>query len=176
MKKYLVVYYSKSGNNRYLATRISKELNCDTEELKPRVNVFFFLMLSTITKISFGNRVIKHKLTDYDNIILCGPIWMGSVITPLRDFLVKHTNSIKALHFVTCCGGGDDMKDNKFGYGTVFPKVEKIIEDSPASTTAFPVSLVSDDDKDDIMGIKLTDENFKGEIKIRLDKFIQGMK
>lgn len=177
MKKHLVVYYSKSGNNRYLAEKISRELKCEIVEIQPRINVFFFLILSLLTKISMGNRLLGHSLNEYESIILCGPIWMGSVIPPLRDFINKNKNNIKLLHFVTCCGSTDSGKEDKFGYATVFPKVKNMIGDDRCGIyEAFPVDLIiHGDNNEDIMKARISDDNFTGELHERFDRFIKNI-
>jgi hypothetical protein len=70
--------------------------------------------------INIGNRNLKTRVEDYDKVILCGPIWMGKLIVPLRNFAVKYGSKVKQLIFVTCCGSTFEGKDQKFGYGLVF--------------------------------------------------------
>ena len=36
----LVVYYSNTGSNKYLAEKIAAVLSCDNEAIKPRLNFF----------------------------------------------------------------------------------------------------------------------------------------
>jgi len=54
MEKAIVIDYSNNGSNRYLAKNIAKNLNCEIEEIKPRLNVHFFLLFG----LSIGNK--KH--------------------------------------------------------------------------------------------------------------------
>ena len=86
IEKAIVIYYSNNGSNRYLAKNIAKNLNCEIEEIKPRLNVHFFLLFG----LSIGNKKLKNNITDYDRIILCGPIWMGKFIAPLKSFVKKY--------------------------------------------------------------------------------------
>ena len=76
-----------------------------------------------------SNRYLAGKIADYDRVILCGPIWMGRLIPPLRTFLLKYKHIIRQLYFVTCCGSSDAKKDEKFGHALVFREVENIMED-----------------------------------------------
>ena len=66
--KKIVYYYSKTGNNKYIANKIAKELNCEIEEIQPRIN----LKLINLS----GIKPLKSNPEDYDLVILCGPIWM----------------------------------------------------------------------------------------------------
>ncbi|MFZ4523156.1 MAG: flavodoxin family protein [Bacteroidales bacterium] len=173
MKKIIVIYYSRKGSNKYLAGKISKTLSCELEEIKPRLNVFLLFLMN----IHLGIRPLKHNVEDYDMVILCGPIWMGKLIPPLRSFINKYINNINQLIFVTCCGSTDSRKDEKFGHGLVFREVVNLLKDRCILCQAFPIGLVLPDDKKDdtdaFMKTHLNDENFKGEIQGRFDKFMK---
>ena len=175
MMKTIVIYYSNKGSNKYLAEKIAKSLTCEIEEIKPRLNVFLFMLMN----IHLGIKPIKTDIKNYDRVILCGPIWMGKLIPPLRSFIKKYSDSINKLVFVTCCGSTYEKKDEKFGHGFVFKKVESLLEDQCILCQAFPINLVLPDDKkedtDAFMKIHLNDENFKGEIQERFNDFIKTL-
>ena len=96
--KTIVVYYSNKGSNKYLAEKISKSLSCELEEIKPRLNIFLLFLMN----IHLGIKPIKTNIKEYDKVVLCGPIWMGKFIPPLRSFIKKYIDSIHKLVFVTC--------------------------------------------------------------------------
>ena len=173
MKKAIVVYYSNKGSNRYLAEKISKGISCDIEEIKPRLNVFLLFLMN----IHLGIRQLKSNINEYEVVILCGPIWMGKFIPPLRSFVKKYFYKINKLIFVTCCGSTDAKKDEKFGHGLVFKEVKNVLNDKCVFCQAFPIVLVLPDDKkedtDAFMKTHLNDDNFKGEIQLIFNNFIQ---
>ena len=173
----LVVYYSNTGNNKYLAERIAKDKNCDLYEISPREKRYFWLIMSSLLKISLGIHSSTKNIKDYDAIILCGPIWMGQFISPLRDFLKKYRNDIKKLYFATCCGSGEDSKDTKFGYSKVFDKIKRLMSEKLAFAEAFSIELVTPEEMkgkgEQTMKLRLSDENFKGEILKKYTKFIE---
>lgn len=175
--KPLVVYYSQKGSNKYLAERLARELQCDVEAIRPRLNVFPLLALFGALKMSPGIAPPRHDPGSYDRIVLCGPIWMGQLISPLRDFLRKYRDSIARLFFATCCGSSDEDKDGTFGYATVFTKVREIMGEKCVACEAFPVGLVlsgDEKDKDDaVMKTRLSDSNFTGEIQRRTRAFVE---
>jgi flavodoxin len=177
--KTLVVYYSNTGSNKYLATKISHALQCDIETIRPRMNVFPLLLLFSALKTGPGIKKLKHNVNDYDRIILCGPIWMGTFVSPLRDFVGKYRHDIKKLCFATCCGSNDAKKDDTFGYATVFPKVKRMLGDTCIHCEAFPIGLVLPDDKQDdgdaVMKTRLSDSLFGGLIEERFTSFIQKL-
>lgn len=171
--KTIVLYYSKNGSNKYLARKIAGHLSCDIEEIKPRLDVFLLYLM----RINLGNRTLKHDIGDYDKVILCGPIWIGKLIPPLRSFLLQYKDRISTLDFVTCCGSSDARKDDKFGHGLVFKEVRHIMQDKCAVCQAFPIDLVLPDykkeDEHSIMNTRLSDETFKGIIQERLDRYLE---
>ncbi len=173
MKKTIVIYYSNNGSNRFLAKKITKNLNCDIEEIKPRLNVHLFLLLG----ISLGNKKVKANLSQYDRIILCGPIWMGKFIAPLKGFVNKYRKTINKLVFISCCGSSFEMKDKKFGHGLVFKEINEMLNEKCVYCEAFPIALVLPEDKREdpttVMKTRLTDDIFKGEILDRFNDFIQ---
>ncbi len=177
MKKTIVVYYSNTGSNKYLAEKIAQSLECDIEAIKPRLTIFPFLLLFSLMKMSMGIKSLKHNLDEYNRIVLCGPIWMGKFISPLRGFINKYHKRIKNLYFISCCGSGDAVKNDKFGHGTVFQLVKDMLGAKCIHCQAFPIGLVLPEDKqkdnDAIMKTRLSDHNFTGDIQKRFDNFIQ---
>jgi menaquinone-dependent protoporphyrinogen IX oxidase len=175
--KTLVLYYSRTGSNKYLAEKIAHTLQGDIEAITPRLNLFPVLLLLSSIKISMGVKALKHRVHDYDAIIVCGPVWMGQLISPLRDVIKKHCTRIKHLYFATCCGSSDSKKDDKFGYSNVFLQVKRLAGDTCVHCEAFPIDLVLPEDKkkddDAVMNTRLSDHNFTGHIQRRLENFIQ---
>lgn len=171
--KTIVYYYSRKGSNRFLAHRIANDLKCEIEEIKPRLN-FHLLMLMGL---NLGNKKLKAKVENYYRVILCGPIWMGKLIVPLKNFVVKNRPKIKELVFVTCCGSSFMDKDNKFGHNLVFNQVRALLSNKCIHCKAFPIGLVVPPEfKEDpaaFMKVHLNHDNFAGEIIPIYNTFIQ---
>lgn len=174
--KSIVAYYSNKGSNRYLANKIAQTMQCDIIEIKPKLNAHLLMLMG----LNFGNRKIKTDLSQYDQVILCGPIWMGKLIVPLKNFIRSNLNSIKQLVFVTCCASSFEAKDKKFGHGFVFKKVEALTGDKCKHCEALPITMVLPEDQKEngelVMKTRLSDENFKGEIQMAFDRFIEKIK
>jgi menaquinone-dependent protoporphyrinogen IX oxidase len=177
VEKTIVLYYSRTGSNKYLAEKISETLTCDLEPIKPRVNIFPLMMLFQKAGLRIGNRRLRHKIIDYDRVILCGPVWMGQFICPLSDFISKYKTQINELYFITCCGTSYQEKNNKFGHEHVFTEVSKQFGNENLHCKAFPIPLVlaNDNIKDSdlIMKTRLSDQNFSGEIESHFNKFMK---
>lgn len=176
--KTLILYYSKSGNNKYLAGKIAESLQADIEPI--RTAPFPIVLLSTWLKFKIRIKPFKNLIEDYDKVIICGPIWMGQLIAPLRDVITKYRSRIKSLYFVICSGSSEKTKDDKFGYEGVFTNVKNIAGDICKHCESFSIGLLLPKDKqedtDAIMKVRLSDDNFSGEIKERFDNFISIFK
>lgn len=174
--KTIVIYYSRKGSNKYLAEKIADDLKCEIEQIRPIMNVFILFLIG----INLGINKIKTKIEEYDRVILCGPIWLGKFIAPLKSFVKKYKKQIKKLVFVTCCGSSYEKKDEKFGHGFVFKEVRELLNGKNIQCYAFPIVLVFPADKKDdgqeFMKTHLNNNNFKGEIKERYDDFIEYLK
>jgi menaquinone-dependent protoporphyrinogen IX oxidase len=170
--KTIVFYYSHKGSNRFLAQKIAGDLKCEIEEIKPRLNVHLFMIMG----LNMGNSKLKTKVEDYDRVILCGPIWMGKLIVPLKNFVVKYRQKIKKLIFVSCCGSSYKDKDNKFGHNLVFNHVKSLLNHKLEHCEAFPIDLFAPaelkEDSSAFMKLHLNNESFKGEIIPVYDAFI----
>jgi menaquinone-dependent protoporphyrinogen IX oxidase len=40
---------------------------------------------------------MKYNISEYETVILCGPIWLGRLIPPLRNFLLRYGDCIQKL-------------------------------------------------------------------------------
>ena len=174
--KTIIYYYSHKGSNRYLAHKIASDLNCEIEEIKPRLNAH----LPMIMGLNLGNRKLKANAENYDKVILCGPIYMGKLIVPLKNFIIKNSPKIGTLVFVTCCGSSFKDKDNKFGHNLVFKQVKSLLNEKCVHCEAFPIDLVAPaelkEDSAAFMKVHMNSENFKGEIVEIYDAFIEKIK
>jgi flavodoxin len=180
MKTTLVAYYSRTGSNQYLAQKVADALHCDIAPIRPRPGAFFWLIIMSWFNLGARPGLTKETLAQYDRIIICGPIWMGTLVAPLRGLLQQLKNSHQEICHITCCGSKDEKKDDTFGYGTVFPKVKKIVGERLILSEAFPIVLVlpenQREDDELIMNTRLSDENFHGEIQDRLDRFVNQLR
>jgi len=104
--KSLVVYYSRTGNTKFVAEEIAAELGADIEEivdLKSREGRLGWLSAS---RDGTGNRQTniaetKRNPADYDLIVIGTPVWAWSPSSAIRTYFAKHDLSGKnvALFF-----------------------------------------------------------------------------
>jgi flavodoxin len=174
--KTLVAYYSHSGNNKYLPEKTAKDLGADLCPIIPKSPGHIGLLFKSFLNLNIGIHDIQYNIADYHAVILCGPIWMGKVIAPLRTFLKMFQESISKLYFVSCCGSGESNKDGNFGYVPVFAKVKELMQDRLIATQAFSIELITPPElkgnDEAIMKLRLADSNFTGEIATMYAGFI----
>ena len=107
MMKILVAYYSRTNVTKKIAEEITKELNCDIEEIKPKVNYD-----GKIGYIRGGKDAIKAKIielealnynpADYDMVYLGVPVWAGKSANPMISYIKENENSFNEVILYNC--------------------------------------------------------------------------
>ena len=129
----LVVYYSRTGNAKFVAEKIAAELKADTEEvidLKNRRGWFGFIRggydatRNKETKIEKTQKLPK----DYDLIVVGTPVWNSRVTPAIRTYLKGQDFSGKKVSiFSTNEGRGTDktfsMMKSLIQHGTVVGEI-----------------------------------------------------
>ena len=100
--KSLVVYYSRTGNAKFIAETIAAGLGADLEEvidLKSRQGRLSFLSAGKDATQGKETEIAQTKRTptDYDLIIIGQPIWAGSPTPAIRTYLNKNDFSGKKV-------------------------------------------------------------------------------
>lgn len=154
--KFLVVYYSRSGNNKALANTIAKSLSADIDEIvdkKKRSGKLGWLragrdaQAENLTDIS-----VEKSPQDYDVIILGSPIWASKPTPAIRKYLAQQDLKNKKVAFFICSGGD--------GYTQVFPLLKQLAPDSEHVST-----------------LGITEKQFKeGTYEPELNAFIESLK
>jgi flavodoxin len=112
--KSLVVYYSRSGNTRFVAEKIAQEMNGDIEEIidkKRRKGPLGFVIggfdatRGKVTEIE----EIKKSPRDYDLLIVGTPMWNKRITPAVRTYLENNNVSEKKVAiFCTSQGSKSD--------------------------------------------------------------------
>jgi flavodoxin len=103
---HLVVYYSRTGNNRTLAEKIAEALTADIDEIidkKNRKGRLNWLLAGRDSRArKFTKIEYKKNPQDYNTIIVGAPIWAGNPIPPLRTYLQEIDLKGKRVAFFIC--------------------------------------------------------------------------
>ena len=108
--KVLIVYFSRTGRTKILARELSHKLGCAIEEVKTpkRYSGFFgyqFALLQATFKVLPEIAPLQSNLANYDLIIMGGPVWGGSICSPLRTFIESYKHEFKNVAFMATQSG-----------------------------------------------------------------------
>ena len=124
--KTLVVYYSKTGNTKYVAQKIAEQLKAELSEITDKQN-----RKGKLNFLKSGYESIKEKLTeievskkidDYDFVIIGSPVWAGKIPPAIRTFLVKNDFGRKKIAFFVTVGGDKPQKALNAMKGIISPQ------------------------------------------------------
>ncbi|MCM8822340.1 MAG: hypothetical protein NC831_05950 [Candidatus Omnitrophica bacterium] len=109
-KKFLVVYYSRTGTTKKIAKEIAEFLSCDFEEIfdkKDRSGIKGFMaggrdaMRRELTEI---NEIQKDPM-NYDIVIIGTPVWAANMAPAIRTYIARNKEKIKNVAFFCTTGG-----------------------------------------------------------------------
>ena len=111
--KTLIVYFSLSGNTKWLAEQIREEMpDADLHEIrlfhKPLKSKFWQNFIYGFNMIFNKDMPIETNpvnLNKYDNVIIGSPVWIGKTPPPIRQFLRENNLSKKKVAAFATCGG-----------------------------------------------------------------------
>jgi flavodoxin len=125
----LVVFYSRTGNSKFVAEQVVSELSADTEEvvdLKNRRGWFGFIRAGY--DATRGKETIIEKTQkapkDYDLIVVGTPVWNSRLTPAIRTYLKENDLSQKRIAlFSTNEGRGSEktlaMMKSLIPYGDI---------------------------------------------------------
>jgi flavodoxin len=108
--KSLVVYYTRTGNARFVAETIAAEIGADVEEvidLKKRTGALGFLSGGSDARRGKETAIAPTKKSpaEYDLVIIGTPVWAGRPTPAILTYLKKHDFSDKKVAFFFTQGG-----------------------------------------------------------------------
>ena len=141
--KPIVVYYSRTGTTKKLAEAMAQALGCDIEELvdtQKRSGMSGWLrcgrqaMNESLTTLE----PLKKDISQYDMVIIGGPVWASKISVPVRAFLAQNKDKLKDVSFFFTSGNGDHGPK-------VFPAMEQVCAKSPKATLGCSTKEVKKD-------------------------------
>lgn len=110
MKK-LVVYYSKTGNTKFIAETIANEVKADIkqiERIKERRNgitLYMFGGFEATFKVKPKIKPLNINFKDYDLIFIGTPVWAFNINPAVRSFYKKEKFTNKKVGLFYCSAG-----------------------------------------------------------------------
>jgi flavodoxin len=114
--KSLIVYYSRSGHTRKIATELAKLFDADIEEItlvsEPGTGLLGYLRAgwSTFTGKDAKLKPARKNPRDYNLVILGTPIWNFALSPPVYAYAKQHARELPKLAFFCTEGGSGDQK------------------------------------------------------------------
>lgn len=116
--KTAIVYYSMSGNTKFVADKIAEKIGADVIRLEPveaypdkGIRKFFWGGKSAVMEEKPELMEYEFDTGQYDMIIFGTPVWASNFAPPLRTFIEENRSGLegkKMATFVCFSGGGAD--------------------------------------------------------------------
>jgi flavodoxin len=110
MPRFLVAYYSWTGNTAKVARLITETLSADVEEIHeatPRGGLLAFpaAVVASVLKKSSPIMPATKNVADYDVVILGCPVWASNMATPMRTYIERENRAMKQVALFCTLGG-----------------------------------------------------------------------
>lgn len=151
--KILLVYYSRTGNNKKLVEELKSKINCDVEEIIDKKSWKGFLGFMkggyySMKKKESNIEQNRYNPEDYDLTIITTPFWAGLIPPPTRTYLNHNKGKFNKIALAGISGNG---RDN-----------ERAIEEFKSITG-----------KDDLYGLLIREKDFEEEsYRDKLNNFV----
>ena len=106
----VVVSYSLTGNNRALAQSVANKLQAkhiDITEKRTKKRTMGTCAKDLLFNLTPNTEPSADIIHRDDSVLLVGPVWMGSVATPLRAYMKRIKQLGCSYAFLTISGGAD---------------------------------------------------------------------
>ena len=113
--KSLVIYYSRSGNTKFVAQKIAEKIGADIEEVIDKKNRRGWIGWLTAGRDATQGKETQIEETrflpnNYDLIVVGTPIWNGRPTPAIRTYARKNDLSTKKVALFWTLNGSNDEK------------------------------------------------------------------
>ena len=132
MPKTLVVFYSRSGNTKFVAEQIARKFEAELEEIlekKGRQGMIGYILAGRDATLNRKSEVhdFKKNPAEFDLIFIGTPVWAYNVTPAIRSYLTQYNlEGKRVVLFATQDGSGAEKVFN--ATRRLIPKAEIISE------------------------------------------------
>lgn len=100
----LVAFYSMSGHTRAVTEEVRDALRADADEItepRPRRGLIGSARAMIDTTLRRFPRILapRRDPTDYDTLVIGGPIWSGRMAAPVRTYAARYARDARQIAF-----------------------------------------------------------------------------
>lgn len=130
-QRILIAFYSMTGNTRRIAAEIRAAVGAEIEEIReprPRNGLrgVFRALFDSILRRKPPIQRMNCNPSDFDALIIGGPIWAGRMAAPVRSYAYRYGQRSPRVAFF-CTEGGR-------GGATAFTDLQEICQRKPSAT------------------------------------------
>jgi len=139
--KCLLVFYTRTGTTKKVATSISENLKCDVEQVfdtKKRDGPLGYLSAGKDATFKLKTKIKETTKNpkDYDLVIIGTPVWAFTLTPAIRTYISKNKNNFKKVAFFCTMGGSGSTR--------TFFDMEKLCKIKPESTLELTTNEVNE--------------------------------
>ena len=111
----LLIFYSRTGYTRRIASEISAACGCDVEELRDKVGRsgpfgYARSSLEALARLDTLLAPTVHDPADYTLVVVGTPIWFWNLSSPVRTWLRRHRAKLPRVAFFCTCGSSGERR------------------------------------------------------------------
>ena len=122
----IVIYYSKTGNTKRIAEEYAGKNNTEIYgivDLVKRNGLWGYMKSKFQARIKKRTPIEKPyiDICEYSRIILCMPVWEGTIPSPMRTFLTDYGDKINKIEYIIL------HSNKRTDYKEIFFEIDKLI-------------------------------------------------
>ena len=110
-----VLYFTRSGNAKRIALKISEKAGCGISQITDEKNwngIFGFIrggFYAHSFRMTHPVVTPDVNFSEYDRIVIVGPVWAGNAVPAVYSLLMREKENLDKVCLVLSSGGGDTI-------------------------------------------------------------------
>lgn len=109
--KPLIIYYSMTGNNAFLAKDLKERMEADIQEIREKSKRG---ITKTIADLALKKKpsleIVDIDIKAHDFLLFVAPIWADGVALPMKAYLEMVSGKVERYAFASLCLGTPDVE------------------------------------------------------------------
>jgi menaquinone-dependent protoporphyrinogen IX oxidase len=122
----IIIFYSRTGNTKTIAEEYAGENKTAIYGIKDLVNRRGFFGVVKSAFHSFFKKAtpideVSIDISAYNRVILCTPVWVGGIPSPVRTFLKKYGQLVNKVEYIIT------HKNHKKNYRKTMREMDRLL-------------------------------------------------